>query len=290
MPRPRKNVKNNKKRVVKRKYQKKSSGITMNQMLNKMCITKIHTFGNLDVLRPWGTSIGGSDTANWFIHLPANLNRNTATSATIDAVDRESSRIHFKNCKYDFTIHPDRKYFSGLQYRIVLGYFKGDDTQGAQSLTEAKMTSMYPRINTLLKNRKPGTYSNPSSDDIYFKYISKVSTITPKMVYDANGSDDNTTGSNVVDGVLQAGHEPMRGIWQHRSHKLNFQINRTLSYEDGDGDSLNGWCPFLAIQCIGMDYPLTKPNIISDPDPANRGAFPGPLLTLQATSYFCDLH
>lgn len=285
---PKKIVK--KKKAGKKVVRRKNNYITMNQMINKMCITKTHQFANLNVLRPWGQNTSGTSNVSWYLHFPANLNRNTGVNATIDVTDRESSRVHFKNCKYEFTIQPDRHYYSGLQYRIVFGYFKGDDATGTQGLTTAQMTNMCSKINDPVKHNKPGTYSNPGGPDFYIKYESKKYSITPKMVYDANGSDDRTTGSSIIDGVSQSGGEPIRGVWNHRHHKLNFQLNRTLSYETQDGDSLNGWCPFLGIQMLGIQYGLTRPDVVSSTDPATFGNFPSPKLELSCTSYFCDLH
>lgn len=284
-------AKRGKKKVYKKTY-RRPRALTMNQIMSKMCITKRHQFTGLEELRPFGTSVSGVDTANWYLINVAALARSNAGTANIDITTRESSRIHFKNTQISLNILPNRQCYAPLQYRFIYGYFKGDDSKGTQGLTPALLTSMFPNLTTSLKIPVTGTYTTPSPADIYCKYNSKVFTITPKMVYDANGSDDKTSGTEIVIGenTLTEGAEPMRGVWLPRSHKLNFVVNRTLTYEDGDGDSLNGWCPFFAIQCIGIEYPFSKPNVVSDPDRSKWGRFPCPRLQIEATSYFCDIN
>lgn len=278
-----------KKSNYKRNYRK---GPTMNQIINKMCITKVHQFAGLEEIRPFGTSVNGVDTANWYMVNVAALARDNGNTATADVTNRESSRIHYKNFRLNFNILPNRQCYAPLQYRYIFGYFKGDDSLGTQGLTPARLTSMFPKMTTNVKLNRPGTSTDPSPTDMYVKYQSKVFTCTPKMVYDANGSDDSTSGTEIVIGenTLTEGAEPMRGVWLPKSHKLNFQVNRTLTYEDGDGDSLNGWCPFWAIQCLGIEYPFSKPNIVSDTDRTKWGRFPSPRLQIDATAYFCDIH
>lgn len=277
----------------KKRYAKKS-GITMNQMLSKMCITKIHQFTGLDTQHPWGTDVQGTiQQQQWFLHFPANLARNNGQTAATDLTMRESSRIHMKNIRYNVNILPDRHTYNPLQYRLVFGYFKGDDNAGTQSLTESSLKAMFPKITSNLKSRGPSAGGQiPGGEDLWIKYQSKVFTVTPKMVYDANGSDDNQTASEIVVGSnqLTEGAEPMRGVWLPRSHKLNFAVNRTLSYEGPDGDTLNGWCPFFAIQCIPIEFPYTRPNIPTDPDRSKWGTYPCPLLQVDCRSYFCDIN
>lgn len=287
MPQPRRNYKNQKNGRNKRK-----KGTSTNAMLSKMCITKIHQFSGLEEVRPFGTSVSGMDTANWWMLDVAHISRNNTQTATNDNTQRQSSRIHFKNCRINLNFLPNRSTYAPLQYRICLGYYKGDDNAGTSSLTPARLQSMFPKLTTNLKNKNPGGISDPSAQDIYWKYISKTFTITPKMVYDANGSDDNTSATEVVIGSnsLTEGAEPMRGVWLPRTHKLNFSINRQLNYEDADGDSLNGWNPFFAIQCLGIEYPFTKPDVPTNTDRTQWGSFPCPRLQIDATSYFCDIH
>ena len=112
------------------------------------------------------------------------------------------------------------------------------------------------------------------------------------MIYDANGSDDNTSASEIVIGEnsLTEGAEPMRGVWLPRTHKLNFNINRTYSYESDDGDSLNGYCPFFAVQLIPIDFQFSMPNIPTEPDKTKWGTNPCPQLQLDCRSYFCDIN
>lgn len=276
----------------KRKYNSRAKSLSLNKVMSKMCITKIHQFTGLEELRPFGTSVNGVDTANWWMFDVAALARNNGGTATIDNTLRESSRIYFKNVRINLNFLPNRQCYAPLQYRYFFGYFKGDDNAGTSSLTASTLTSIYPKLTTNLKNKVPGAYTTPSAQDIYVKYQSKVFTMTPKMVYDANGSDDNQTSTEIVVGsnALTEGAEPMRGVWLPRSHRLNFMINRQMNYESADGDSLNGWQPFFAIQCIGIEYPFTKPNVPTEPDRTKWGNFPCPRLQADITSYFCDIH
>lgn len=278
----------NKKQPAKGRKQ----GTNLNKLMNKMCITKIHQFVGLEELRPFGTSVSGIDTASWWMMNPAALARNNGGTATIDNTIRESSRIHFKNFRINFNFLPNRQCYAPLQYRFIYGFYKGDDNAGTGSLTPALLTSMFPKLTTNVKNKLPGAYTSPSAQDLYIRYQSKVYTCTPKMIYDANGSDDSQSGTEIVIGenALTEGAEPMRGVWLPRSHKLNFKVNRQLNYESADGDSLNGYAPFFAIQCVGIEFPFSKPDIPTDTDRTKWGRFPCPRIQVDATSYFCDIH
>ncbi len=287
---PKRQYKKKKKVVRKRQYKKKTSGITMNQMLSKMCITKIHKFAGMGQLHPFGTSVGGIRDSNWYLHFPANLARNNGQTALLDTTYRESSRIHFKNVRYNLQFLPEDKTIRPVQYRFAFGYFKGDDNLGSQQITSTKMNQAFPTVDDNLKRTSPSATPNvPSASDFYMKYVSKVYTITPKQIYDSNGSDD-LHGALGAGGALTELPEPMRALWLPKSHTFNFTLNRTLTYEGPDGDSLNGWCPFFAVQstCIGDTW--TCPDVISNITPADWGAKPCPLLKIDSTSYFCDIH
>lgn len=282
-----------KRKNTRRKVQKKS-GITMNKVLSKMCITKIHDFTGIDFLHPFGTDVQGTvPNQQWYLHFPANLPRVNTNNVQADLTSRESSRIHMKNIRYNLSILPDRHTYNPLQYRVVFGYFKGDDNAGTQALTPSSLKAMFPKITSNLKSRGPSVIGTvPGGEDLYIRYQSKVFTVTPKMVYDANGSDDNTTASEIVIGSnsLTEGAEPMRGVWLPRTHNFNFQINRTLSYEGVDGDTLNGWCPFFAIQMVPVEFNYSRPNVISDTDRTKWGNYPCPLIQMNCKSYFCDIN
>lgn len=285
-----------KKMRAKNKYRTKTRSMSRNQIIAKTQITKIHDFAGIDVLRPFGTSVSGLVAGQkWYLHFPANLARDNSNTATTDLTARESSRILLKNIRYTLTLLPNRKTYAPIQYRWCFGYFKGDDNAGTQSLNHSTMESIFPKLTDNLKKRHPNTSGSvtiPGGEDFYIKAQSKVYTITPKMIYDANGSDDNQSAAEQVIGesALTEGAEPMRGVWLPRNHTLNFKVNRILSYEDSDGDSLNGWCPFFGIQLIPIDYTFSRPDVPSDPDKTKWGTKPCPQLQMTCKSYFCDVN
>ncbi|AXH79049.1 MAG: hypothetical protein [Circular genetic element sp.] len=281
---PRKSApKNKKKKVIKRS----GRGLTMNQMLSKMCITKIHTYAGITNTRPFGASANGLVDTPWYLHFPLNLARNNAMSAGSDTTARESSRIHFKNVKYDLQFLCNPKTIRPVQYRVFFGYFKGDDNLGTQGLTASVMGSAFPTVDDNLKRSSPSSAPNvPSASDFYMKYVSKVFTLTPKQIYDSNGSDD-------YDNVITPGvnePEPMRALWLPKSHKFNFQLNRTFSYEGADGDTLNGYLPVFGVQATQIGDTWTRPDIISNQTESSWGQKPCPLLKVNAVSYFCDIN
>lgn len=284
---PRKPAPKNKKQ--KKRVQKKrgNRGLTMNQMLSKMCITKIHTYTGINNTRPFGASQNGLVDTSWYLHFPLNLARNNGMSAGADKTARESSRIHFKNVKYDIQFLPNEKTIRPVQYRVIFGYFKGDDNLGTQSLTASIMGSAFPTVDDNLRRNSPSSSNNvPSAGDFYMKYVSKVHTLTPKQIYDSNGSDDYDNA--ITPGVNEA--EPMRGLWLPKSHKFNFQLNRTFNYEGADGDTLDGWLPVFGVQATQIGDTWSRPDIISDQTESAWGTKPCPLLKINAVSYFCDIN
>lgn len=263
----------------KKNYRKKRSNKLVS--LDKYKITKEHKLTGVDKIFPFGTTVSGLVTnQSWYMVDLCHLARNyvsaggsTGASYSADQTQRESSRIYHKNSTVKFDIIPDPLCLNPLQYRMVLGYFKGDDNVGTSQYTRNDLSAGFPRIYTKLKRGIAG------QGDFYFTYISKVHTLSPKMIYDANGSDDQTVG------------ELMKAVWLPKHHELNMRCNKVRNFESDEGDSLDGWRPFFAIQCTpvaGQDG-FSAPDIISDSD-STRGSNPTPMLTLDVRTYFQDIH
>lgn len=268
-------------RKYARKKSKKVSAKDVAMLASKFKITKEHKVQGLDNVIPFGTTVSGLTANNhWYMVDFAHIARQYArdgqsvgVNLTIDEAARESSRIYHKNSRIKFDLIPDELVLKPIQYRMVLGYFKGDDNVGSSQLTNATMSSQFPNIYTRLKRGRAG------NSDFYWTYISKVHTITPKMIYDANGSDDAVGG------------EQMKAVWLPRHHELNMVCNQMRKYEDDEGDSLDGWRPFFALQCIPSagNSGFSAPDLPTDTS-GNRGSNPSPLLTIDCRTYFQDIN
>lgn len=269
--------------MVKAKAKRKPSRkpVIKKMMANSLKITKEHKVTGLDNVLPFGTTVNGLlANRHWYMVDLCHLARNyvvsgasAGASLVVDETQRESSRIFHKNSRVKFDIIPDPLCLNPIQYRLVLGYFKGDDNLGTSQFTSRDLDTGYSSVYSQLKRGQTG------NKDFVFTYVSKTHTITPKMIYDANGSDDQTLG------------ETMKAIWLPRHHELNFQANRVRTYESDEGDSLDGWRPFFAIQCIPTagSTGFSAPDLITDTS-GSRGDNPTPMLTMDVRTYFQDIN
>jgi len=263
----------------KRPYRKRKP--SMKLYADRMKITKCHKPSSLETLYPFGRTNAGLRDSNWYqyplcnltgAHNAANLNLND--NFDIDMGKRESSRIFHKNSTVKFILVPSKNYIEAIQYRYVCGYFKGDDNVGTQELTNGALTAGYPNIHSRLKRGKAGR------NDFYFTDISKTHTMTPKMIYDANGSDDQTVG------------ETMNALWLPKTHSCNFRCNKIRQFESDESDSLDGWYPFFAIQCLPVvgSSGFNAPDLITDESTWSGLSTPTPMLQLEIATWFQDIN
>jgi len=248
---------------------------------NQSVITKKHLFPGLNGIRPFGSDDNDSGIVSnqqWRIFHPMNLHKEATQSPANDWGDRESSKIYAKNTSFKMRVTPDQLFLEPFYVRILAGYFKGDDNVGTQGLTNASMKTIYPEIDS-------GKYTrNTGQRDFYWKY-EKTRLVCPKQIYDSNGSDNATTGMGQVE--LD---EPMRALVCPFEMNYNFVHNRIHSFEDSDGDSLNGWTPIIAVQCLPLqgNNPFLRKTL--EGDTSNPGSRPGPVLDVVMTTYFNDCH
>ena len=100
------------------------------------------------------------------------------------------------------------------------------------------------------------------------------------MVYDRNGSDD------------AQGSETLNALWYPKTHRLNMKCNKIRQYESDESDSLDGWYPFFAIQCLPVagGSAFNAPDIISDTSSWSGLSNPTPQLQLEVRTWFQDIN
>lgn len=267
-----------KKRKFKRKVYKKKPRAS-----RFMKITKCHRVQGVDHVMPFGMSSDGLTTnQHWYIQPLAQLDRHyTAAGGNVaayadDKTNRESSRIFHKNTTINLDIVPNTINITPFAYRVAMGYFKGSRIEGTQELRVPDMVTMFPDMRTPLKN---GYSGNQESSRFYWTYVSKPTTVTPKQIYDANGSDDTM------------GPESLSALWVPQSRTYKFKANRIRTYAGDAGNTLEGWTPIFCIQCMPLvgQTSFTHPNIHTDVT-GNVGSTPCPMLQLNVKTYFQDIH
>lgn len=254
---------------TQRKVAKKNRQLWKPSFVPASCLIKNNTLTGWDNQSIFGTNDGGqSDPTTWQIIRPLNLNR---TATDYDGKNRTMNAIWARNTRYDIELMPAKKCLGGFQLRIVHGYFKGDSNVATQGLTNAGLALIYPNINSRLSDRE-----HMGKSDFYFKH-KETHTFTPQQIYDENGSDDSV------------GAEDMVALYRPKTFYNNFNYNRKITYENSDGDSQNGWLPFIAFQCKPLpgQNMLTRPNL---PSQADHGTNPGPRVNLRCSTYFSDIH
>lgn len=254
---------------TQRKVAKKNRVTYRPSFIPATCIIKNQTLANWQNQSIFGTNDGGqTDPTTWQIIRPLNMNR---VATDYDGVNRTTNSIWARNTRYDIELMPAKKCLGGFQFRIVHGYFKGDSNVATQGLTAGGLAIIYPDINSRLSDRQ-----HAGKSDFYIKH-KETHTFVPQQIYDENGSDDSV------------GAEDMVALYRPRTFFNNFPYNRKITYENSDGDSQNGWLPFIAFQCKPLpgQNMLTRPNV---PSGADHGTNPGPRVNLRCSTYFSDIH
>lgn len=259
---------------VTRKVQKKNRVTFRPSFIPASCIIKNLTLTGYDDQSLFGNDgvmQGASDPIEWHMIKPLNINRVAMTNP--DPKARQSDSIWARNTKFKMEVFPSKRNIHGCQIRVVYGYYKGDSNQAIQGLSVDNLKSIYPKINDKLQDRE-----HSGKQDFYWKN-SQTWTFTPHQVFDEDTEEGDHTG---VDRVLVALHKP-------HTFYANFNYNRKMTYENDDGDSLNGYLPIIAVQCkpIPGGSQLTRPTL---PASADYGNNPSPRVSIDCSTYFSDIH
>lgn len=262
-----------KKRQYRKRPQYKNARL-QKSIMNKTVITKKHLFPGMDGIRPFGSDDNDNGVINnqtFYTTLPLNIVKQTTNSASDDWANRESNKIYARNCTFRMRVKPDPLFLEPFYVRLLVGYFKGDDNAGTQGMTNASLKQLYPQIDSGIYTKMVG------QRDFYWKY-QKTKLVCPKQIYDSNGSDDATLT------------EPMRALVVPFEMSYNFKFNRIHEYESSDGDSLQGWTPIIAVQCLPLqeNSPFQRKTLESNLQ--NPGSRPSPILDIVQTTYFNDCH
>lgn len=266
--------KNFRKNVRGNRYNKRPRFKRYRNPASMRCITKTHKFAGHDDMSLFGNVYGSpesTDPVEWYVFQPLTLNR--VSNASPSDNNRQSNKIYARNSRAEFQFIPSKRCIQGFQVRVVSGFFKGDDNVGTQGLTKNIMKTIYPDIHTKLNTKE-----NPATDDFKFKY-SRTYTFVPKQIYDEDTEEGDHTGA---DRVLVA-------LWTPKTIKVNLPYNRVHTYESADGDSLNGWCPIICIQCKPLEggTQFSRPTL---PASADVGTNPSPRIHSSMLTYFSDLY
>lgn len=252
-----------------------------NFVKNQAVITKKHLFPGYNGIRPFGSDTHDNGVVNnqqWKLFTPLNMSKQVGETPANDWGDRESSKIYAKNTTFKMRVTPSTDFLEPFYVRILAGYFKGDDNVGTQGLTAASMKVLYPEIDS-------GKYTrNTGQRDFYWKY-DKTRLVCAKQIYDSNGSDNATTAMGQVEAA-----EPMKALICPFNMDYNFIHNRVHSYEEHDGDSLQGWTPIIAVQCMPLQGNGEFTRKTLEGDLTAPGLRPGPVLDVVMTTYFNDCH
>lgn len=258
----------------KKSKQKKVVKKAVKESLAKSVIVKRHAFTGLDRIMPFGMNVSNVSLDSFRLFFPLHLSKSTANSNADDFNNRESNRIYARNCQFWCNIQPRTTCIEPFQIRIMAGYFKGDDNTGTGQLTSQALKTLYPEINDLPYTRNTG------QRDFYWKYT-RTYNMCPKQLY--NGTDETYPAPDES--------QADRALWLPKDLKYNFRFNRLYDYEDDEGDSINGWTPLIAVQCLPLEggTAFTRPDIETNIS-GNVGAYPGPLMHVSMVTYFNDCH
>lgn len=259
---------------VTRKVNQKNKQLFRPSFIPASCVIKNLTLTGYDDQALFGNDgvmQGASDPIEWHMIKPLNINRVAMTNPDMKA--RQSDAIWARNTKFKMEVFPSKRNIHGCQIRVVYGYYKGDSNQAIQALSVDNLKSIYPKINDKLQDRE-----HTGKQDFYWK-SSKTFTFTPHQVFDEDLEEGDHTGD---DRVLVALHRP-------KTFYVNFNYNRKVTYENDDGDSLNGYLPIICIQCkpIPGGSQLTRPTL---PASADHGNNPCPRVSVDCSTYFSDIH
>jgi len=263
-----------KKRRVGRRPVKQVRRIARQQVMN-MIPTKKHLIGQ-NLVGAWGAGPGddghGLDpdsNVNWVVFKPLALDFSTKSD---DDNTRTEERIFAKNYLLNGELMMPKELKGCVQVRTIMGWYKGTQTVATGSFQAAVLHAAYPEATS---RPDPQLNSNKA-----FKIISDtMRTYHPLQIYDDSSGESVREASGLgSDNVA---------LWKPIVVKRNFKINRKISYDNADGDSQVGWCPFIA---IGI-FPCENANIgVNNDEFFARGQHPtGPTFGYESRMYFKDI-
>ena len=267
----------NRKRFVKRKRSDARVKKLALQAVNAQKVMKRFPNDGLNFQNP--NPAGNS----WLCFIPTDIGASGTTSAQQD-ISRLTNETWIQRMSGIMDIQIGETTIKPVEFRKMCGWYKGsakpNDPQNS-AFNSAHLQSSFP---TRLTRYDPDN----------FKIIEDKSwSVTPKLVYDNNGSDDRhlPDPTGMTDGMPQA--EQFYGVWNPQTVKCSFQLNRVFRYTDAndsaagtnirDGLVLNGaylvgWVPFIAIQMRCPQQAFTEPS----------GNNPAPVIDYKFTTYFKD--
>jgi len=264
--------------VPKYKRNKVAKNNAYKLAMTRSVMIKKHQMAGIQQIMPFGDSPNGLiNDQEWRLFLPMNMARGTS-SPSGDYHDRLSSRIFARNTRFRCQVIPNSKFLEPFRIRVLAGYYKGDDNDGTQgagiSPPYTGLSTLFPHVDTPLQLGHVG------QRDYYFKY-QKTLMMKPDMLYDGEAHYPGGENESKVSDAL----------WIPKTINYNFVHNRLHEYESNEGDSLQGWTPFIALQCS----PLRNRNNFTRPDLEGNvsgpaGVRPGPVLNCQVITYFNDVH
>jgi hypothetical protein len=244
---------------------------------------------------------------HWEVFLPLAIQKTTSQDSL---TQREDNRVYAQNAILEFDLEPSRKSTECFYVRCMMGYYKGEVGRAANTFAHDRLESVYHS-----HNAKPDPASG--QDDSFKITSDTVKLMTPKQVFDLNGSDDQMGTAEHIFGAEIADHyqffegeEPLGALWEPYKKKLNFEFKRQFTYQ---GDDIVGAIPFIAIGVFptgaGTDFktfPATQSatgetiprGIMHVPRHAEDGSgdlsvdslsHPSPLLTYSSKVYFKDI-
>lgn len=263
---------NNKKRVVKRATVKR---IAKSAVMSTIPIKK-HLMGQ-NLVHVWGAGPGEdghgldpSSNINWVVFKPLALG---SSDKDDDANTRTETKIFAKNYLLNGELMMPKQLKGCVQVRVVMGYFKGTASVSTQAF---QANVLQASLDTATAKFDPQT-----SESKAYRIISDtMRTYHPLQIY------DNTTYESVAEQSRIASDNV--ALWRPIVIKRNFKFNRKVQYDNDDGDSQVGWCPFIAIGC----FPCENASIgANDDEYFGRGDHGfGPNFAYESRMYFQDLN
>lgn len=251
---------NRKKKYIPRKRSDKRVKVLAKQAVNSMKPMKRWSQDNVNQVYDMSSN-------QWFCIKPAALAGGGANSGSAENV-RLSNQAWIHRCSGIFHVKINPLTLYNVEIRKMCGWYKGGTGNYDQPANQFGITHLQNSFPHRLKRYDPDN----------FKIIEdRTWDVTPKMIYDSNGSDDQTLS------------EPMRAVWSPQQIKCNFKFNRVFRYTDDvdnnaeeglaqNGIQQVGWIPFIAIQLRCPDQAFTAPT----------GNNPAPMLDYKFTTYFKD--
>ena len=88
------------------------------------------------------------------------------------------------------------------------------------------------------------------------------------------------------------GTDQMCAVWVPMNHTVNMNCNRVRQFESDEADSLDGWNPFFAIQCLPTvgSSAFNAPDLITDEGTWSGLGTPTPQIQMEMCTYFQDIN